>query len=516
MGSCFSKAPDSAAAPAGGGTAKGAAKPAAGSGKKLKKPVLESAKLDLLADYDQGRVLGKGAFGVVTLVTKKGSGETFACKSLSKVKMVTKEDVEDVRKEVRILNIVKGHPNMVTLIDQYEDNHKVDLIMELCSGGELFDRIIQRGHYSEKDAAALMRVMLDVIAYMNKKNLIHRDLKPENFLLDGPGDDAKLKATDFGLSAELKEGEFATLQVGTPVYVAPEVLMGKYNEKCDVWSLGVILYILLCGRPPFYGKTEHDELRATLEGKYDMTRDPWPRISKEAKELVSAMLTMDINKRPRAEELLSHPWVKEGGVAPDTPLDDAVKKGLKQFSAMNKLKKRALQVMGQNLSPEELAELRKMFHAVDTDGSGSISVTELATALRKAGSNLTDSDMDDMLKAYDVDGDGTIDYSEFVTAMTNINKINTVENIEKAFAKFDKDGDGTITAEEVMEALKDCHIDLEKAKEIVKEADKNNDGMIDYEEFYEMMVKKDENVRQGDAAKKKRLPTAQDLRAEQQ
>mmetsp|Transcript_5873 Transcript_5873/g.12356 ORF Transcript_5873/g.12356 Transcript_5873/m.12356 type:complete len:613 (+) Transcript_5873:155-1993(+) len=481
---------------------------------KLKKQVLKDAKTNLGSDYEVGKELGKGAFGVVTLVTSKSTGQRFACKSLAKVKMVSKQEVDDVVKEVDILRRLKGHQNIVELVEIYEDNKKVDLVMELCSGGELFDRIISKGNYSERSASDLIRVMLEVIDFMHKKGLVHRDLKPENFLLDGPGDDATLKATDFGLSAYLNADEWSTDQVGTPVYVAPEVLLGKYNQKCDIWSLGVILYILLCGRPPFYGKTDHDELRATLEGKYDMTREPWNRISGEAKEVVRTMMTMDIAKRPDAAALLQHPWVKKDGVAPDTPLDDLVKKGLKQFSAMNKLKKRALQVMGTNLSEAELAELKAMFHAVDTDQSGTISVDELRQAMKKAGSKLTDDEIAEMLDTYDVDGDGTIDYSEFVTAMTNINKLNTVENIQKAFMQFDKDGDGTITVDEVMIALQDCNVDIEKAKEIVKEADKNGDGQIDYEEFYAMMIQQDETVKAAEGARRKKLPTAAVLRAE--
>mmetsp|Transcript_5432 Transcript_5432/g.9579 ORF Transcript_5432/g.9579 Transcript_5432/m.9579 type:complete len:530 (-) Transcript_5432:182-1771(-) len=523
MGSCFSKTPAEGGGSGAGAVAKDASAAEATKGSDAtrttksnkvstsKKVILPDAKPDLLADYQVGKVLGKGAFGVVTLVTKKSTdGLTFACKSLTKLNMVTPEDIEGVKSEVKILEDLKGHENIVALQDTYEDKTKVHLIMELCSGGELFDRIINKGHYSEKNASELIRVMLEIIDFMHKKGLVHRDLKPENFLLDGPGDDAKLKATDFGLSAYLKENEWSDEQVGTPVYVAPEVLLGKYNQKCDIWSLGVILYILLCGRPPFYGKTDHDELRATLEGRYDITREPWDRISPEAKDAVQKMLTMDIAARPTAAEMLEHPWIKKDGVAPDTPLDDLVKKGLKSFSAMNKLKKRALQVMGTNLSESELEELKMMFKAVDTDNSGSISVSELRTAMKNAGSKLSDTEISEMLDAYDVDGDGSIDYSEFVTAMTNINKLNTVENIQMAFAKFDQDGDGTITADEVMIALKDCNVDLEKAKEIVKEADTNHDGLIDYDEFYAMMMKQDD-FKQADNARKKRLPTAQAL-----
>ncbi|XP_040373147.1 calcium-dependent protein kinase 1 [Rosa chinensis] len=171
---------------------------------------------------------------------------------------------------------------------------------------------------------------------------MHRDLKPENFLFVSQEEDALLKTIDFGLSIFLKPGEKFTDAVGSPYYVAPEVLRKRCGPEADVWSAGVILYILLSGVPPFWAETEQGIFDQVLHGELDFSSDPWPSISDSAKDLVRRMLVRDPRKRLTAHEVLCHPWVQVDGVAPDKALDSAVLSRLKQFSAMNKLKKMAL------------------------------------------------------------------------------------------------------------------------------------------------------------------------------
>jgi len=449
--------------------------------------IFPDAKKAVETDFEVGSVLGQGAFGVVRLVTSKKDGAKHACKTLSKARMLTERDIADTKNEVDILHHVKGHGNIVSIVEVYEDDNDVHVIMELCSGGELFDRIVSKGHYSEKDAAEALRTMLKILDHCHKNNIVHRDLKPENYLLDGPGEDATLKLTDFGLSAKLNPDEHATDVVGTPVYIAPEVLRGKYTHKADIWSCGCILYILLSGKLPFFGANEREELRATLAGKYDLSSPPWDKISAEAKDVVTLMLTMDVSARPDAATLLNHPWVREDGVAPSTPLGDSVVAGMKNFQQMNKLKKRALQVMATNMAPEDIKEMEKMFKEIDTDGSGTITIAELKEALKRSGKKLPEAEVEEMLSVYDVDGDGVIDYSEFVAATNNWNKLYTMENLDMAFKKFDLDGDGEITPDEVLEALKDCGVSMENVMDIIREADADGDGKIQYHEFVEMM-----------------------------
>ncbi|KAI5555419.1 hypothetical protein BDE02_19G079400 [Populus trichocarpa] len=292
--------------------------------------------------YLFGKKLGQGQFGITYLCTHKASNALYACKSISKRKLLCREDYEDVYREIQIMHHLSGQPNVVQIKDTYEDSMFVHLVMELCAGGELFDRIVAKGHYSEKEAAKLTKNIIGVVEYCHCLGVMHRDLKPENFLFDKPGDDAKLKTTDFGLSVFYKPGQYFYDVVGSPYYVAPEVLLKHYGPQADVWSAGVILYILLSGVPPFWAETDSGIFRQILQGKLDLESDPWPNISESAKDLIRKMLDRDPKQRITAHEVLCNPWIVDDRVAPDKPLDSAVLSRLKHFSAMNKLKKMAL------------------------------------------------------------------------------------------------------------------------------------------------------------------------------
>eukprot|EP00250_Pteridium_aquilinum_P009334 c18602_g2_i1 orf=2-937(-) len=202
--------------------------------------------------YILGRKLGQGQFGTTYLCVEKSTGKEYACKSIAKRKLISEEDIDDVRREIHIMHHLSGHPNIVTIKGAYEDATSVHLVMELCAGGELFDRIIQRGHYSERKAAELARTIVEVVEACHSLGVIHRDLKPENFLFSNQNEDSALKTTDFGLSVFFRPGEIFHDVVGSPYYVAPEVLHKHYGPAADVWSAGVILYILLSGVPPFW------------------------------------------------------------------------------------------------------------------------------------------------------------------------------------------------------------------------------------------------------------------------
>ncbi|RYR00868.1 hypothetical protein Ahy_B07g088963 isoform C [Arachis hypogaea] len=298
--------------------------------------------------YTLGRKLGQGQFGTTYLCTENSTNIEYACKSISKRKLISKEDVEDVRREIQIMHHLAGHKNIVTIKGAYEDPLYVHIVMELCSGGELFDRIIQRGHYTERKAAELTKIIVGVVETCHSLGVMHRDLKPENFLLVNKDDDFSLKAIDFGLSVFFKPGQVFTDVVGSPYYVAPEVLLKHYGPEADVWTAGVILYILLSGVPPFWAETQQGIFDAVLKGHIDFDSDPWPLISDSAKDLIRKMLCSRPSERLTAHEVLCHPWICENGVAPDRALDPAVLSRLKQFSAMNKLKKMALRVSEAN------------------------------------------------------------------------------------------------------------------------------------------------------------------------
>ncbi|KAJ4898907.1 Calcium-dependent protein kinase 5 [Raphanus sativus] len=439
--------------------------------------------------YTLSRKLGQGQFGTTYLCTELATGVDYACKSISKRKLISREDVEDVRREIQIMHHLAGHGNIVTIKGAYEDSLYVHIVMELCAGGELFDRIIQRGHYSERKAAELTKIIVGVVEACHSLGVMHRDLKPENFLLVNKDDDFSLKAIDFGLSVFFKPGQIFTDVVGSPYYVAPEVLLKRYGPEADVWTAGVILYILLSGVPPFWAETQQGIFDAVLKGYIDFDSDPWPVISDSAKDLIRRMVSSKPAERLTAHEVLRHPWICENGVAPDRPLDPAVLSRIKQFSAMNKLKKMALKVIAESLSEEEIAGLREMFQAMDTDNSGAITFDELKAGLRKYGSTLKDTEIHDLMEAADVDNSGTIDYSEFIAATIHLNKLEREEHLVAAFRYFDKDGSGYITIDELQQACVDHSMTDVFLEDIIKEVDQNNDGQIDYGEFVEMMQK---------------------------
>ncbi|KAK3446921.1 calcium-dependent protein kinase 20 [Eucalyptus grandis] len=437
--------------------------------------------------YSLGRKLGQGQFGTTFLCIDKTTNKEFACKSIAKRKLTTEEDVEDVRREIQIMHHLAGHPSVISIVDAYEDAVAVHVVMELCAGGELFDRIIQRGHYSERKASELARVIVSVVEACHSLGVMHRDLKPENFLFVNHEEDAALKTIDFGLSVFFKPGEMFTDVVGSPYYVAPEVLRKHYGPECDVWSAGVIIYILLSGVPPFWDETEQGIFEQVLKGELDFISEPWPNISESAKDLVRRMLVRDPKKRLTAHEVLCHPWVQVDGIAPDKPLDSAVLTRLKQFSAMDKLKKIAIRVMAEILSEEEIAGLKEMFKMIDTDNSGNITVEELKVGLEKVGANLKDSEIHGLMQAADIDNSGTIDYGEFIAAMLHLNKIQREDHMYAAFSYFDTDGSGYITKDELQQACERFGLADVPMEELMNEVDQDNDGRIDYNEFVAMM-----------------------------
>ena len=395
MGNCFSsgekkpaaepaKPPASPPKPAAAAAAPTSSAPA----KKAEKSVnliLNKETPDVQSLYEIGKVLGRGQFGTARLATEKATGEKYACKTISKRKLRNKDDIEDVKREIQIMHHLAGHPNIVTMKDSFEDKHNIHLITELCAGGELFDRITARGHYSEKDAATLVRTMVSVVAHCHHMGVMHRDLKPENFLMADESEEAELKATDFGLSVYLQSDKRLNDLVGSAFYVAPEVLRRNYFKEADIWSCGVILYILLSGVPPFYGETEQQIFEAILRGKLDLQSEPWPKISKEAKDCLKKMLVADPKQRATADQILQHEWMRVNGVASDKPLDNAVATRIKKFSNLNRLKKQAMKVMAQNIAPDEVTGLKELFKNIDKDHSGTITVEEMRGGHERTG-----------------------------------------------------------------------------------------------------------------------------------
>ncbi|KAF7838409.1 calcium-dependent protein kinase 10-like [Senna tora] len=439
--------------------------------------------------YILGRELGRGEFGITYLCTDRETKEALACKSISKRKLRTAVDIEDVRREVAIMSTLPDHPNVVKLRATYEDNENVHLVMELCEGGELFDRIVARGHYSERAAASVARTIAEVVRMCHANGVMHRDLKPENFLFANKKENSALKAIDFGLSVFFKPGEKFSEIVGSPYYMAPEVLKRNYGPEVDIWSAGVILYILLCGVPPFWAETEQGVALAILRGVIDFKREPWPQVSDSAKSLVRQMLEQDPKKRLTAQQVLEHSWLQNAKKASNVPLGDIVRTRLKQFSMMNRFKKKALWVIAEHLSIEEVEIIKDMFTLMDIDKDGKVTYEELKAGLRKVGSQLAEPEIKMLMEVADVDGNGVLDYGEFVAVTIHLQRMENDEHFRKAFMFFDKDDSGYIELGELREALADesGEIEADVVNDIMREVDSDKDGRISYEEFVAMM-----------------------------
>ncbi|KAH7314555.1 hypothetical protein KP509_21G008900 [Ceratopteris richardii] len=301
---------------------------------------------DLKQRYRQGKLLGHGQFGYTYVATELSTGRMVAVKNISRSKMLRPIAVDDVKREVKIMKALSGHENVVQLYEAFEDDDYVYLVMELCEGGELLDRILARkdGRYSEKDAAAVVRQMLKVAAHCHLNGIVHRDLKPENFLFKSCTKDSLLKVTDFGLSDFIVPGVYFHDVVGSTYYVAPEVLKKQSGPESDVWSIGVITHILLCGRRPFCGKTESRVFKEVLRQQLDFQAKPWPTLSSNAKDFVYKLLIKDPKSRLTAAQALSHPWVREDGHAAEFPLDISVLSNMRQFVKYSRLKQIALRI----------------------------------------------------------------------------------------------------------------------------------------------------------------------------
>jgi len=260
--------------------------------------------------YTVGEILGRGAFSTVKEVTSKRSGRKYAVKIIDKKNVG--QDMQRLRTEIEILTRVK-HPNIINLKEIMEDDDTLYIITELVTGGELFDKIVELGAYTEADAAELVAKMVSAIDYLHSMNIVHRDLKPENLLLKDINNIAEVKLADFGLSKIVSDGvqkQMMQTACGTPGYVAPEVLTADgYDKEVDLWSIGVITYILLCGFPPFYNEHLPILFESIMKAEYDYPEDYWDEISDTAKNFIDRLLVVEPDKRMTTKQALEHPWL---------------------------------------------------------------------------------------------------------------------------------------------------------------------------------------------------------------
>jgi len=451
--------------------------------------IFVSLKKGLISDfYKIGKTLGEGAYGKVYQVQHRTTGMIRGMKAIKK-KSVLKEEQEKLFSEVSILKDL-DHPNIVKLYELFQDENYYYLIMEFCTGGELFDRIQAMHSFTEKIAAEYMKQILSAVVYCHSKGIVHRDLKPENLLLDSKGLDARLKVIDFGTSKKFSAGVKMTQKFGTAYYIAPEVLNKNYDEKCDVWSCGVIMYILLCGYPPFGGANDREILQKVKLGRYKFDEEDWGKISEDAKNLIKKMLTFNPTDRISAREALNDKWIQNN--AAQGTINQRTLKNLADFSTRNKLKQAILTfIVTQMTSQSEKDELQRTFQSLDKDGNGVLTKEELIDGYKKVFADKNDAELEvrRIIEEVDINHSGYIDFTEFVVAAMNREKLLSSKKLEQAFSMFDQDGDGFITRSELANVMGGIELDDSQWKALVEEVDTNKDGKISQEEFMNLLIK---------------------------
>ena len=382
------------------------------------------------------------------------------------------------------------HPNIIKIYEVFESERSLYIIMEECKGGEIFDRIIEhiqnKQMYSEKDAAIIFQQVMSCIQYCHNKNICHRDLKPENLLYLNPGSekDNPIKVIDFGLSQACDR---LKTKVGTAYYVSPEILNGNYTHLCDIWSAGVILYILLSGDPPFNGPNDSAIYQKVAQMKYTFPENKWKNVSNEAKDLISHMLVPE-EKRYTASQVLEHDWFKN---AKDVPLSDIEfndKNLFMNFVRGSFIKKMGLMFIASRLDENEINNLKNVFSGFDTSKDGQISFEELKKGLMSMKSNkMTEEEIRKSFDAIDVDQNGKIDYTEFIAATMDEANYYKHERLLEAFESFDKDVSGQISKDELLATLKaeKCH--EKEIEKYINAVDKDKNGKISKEEFMALM-----------------------------
>ena len=462
--------------------------------------LVSQVKSDPSVDYTIIKELGSGSFATVHLVKHNISGAIRAMKAIKKGSGFDDEDEDNELEIINEINILMkmDHPNIVKIFEFYNSPTHYYLITEYCEGGCLFDLIIKNnGPFTEIQASYIMNQLLSVVNYCHKMKIIHRDLKPENILVNKNDNGfVQIKICDFGTSLCFKRGEIQDKIVGSIYYIAPEVLQKKYNSKCDLWSCGVIMYILLTGVPPFGGSNNQSIIKKILIGEYDKTR-----LAKRCKaciDLIDKLLTKDIKKRIRADAALRHKWFqiyksKEIRVDIEDPnIIEAYLRNLKNYKKSSEIQEIALLYLVHNHPElEEVDTACKLFGIIDRKGNGKITKEELYSGLRPFYKNETlRGDIDKIFENLDTDGSKYLECEEFVRAAIDKSIFLTDDSMKFAFNYFDKDQKGEITVDDLVSIFSGEELsknELEKIRKMINDATSSNDDKIRFKEFCDIM-----------------------------
>ena len=471
---------------------------------------------DITQFYEVQKKIGEGAYGKIYKVRNKQSGDIRAMKQITKTKIT---DMGKFQTEIKILSML-DHPNIVRLFEVIEDDKYYNLLEELCTGGELLKRA-QTRQLKEKDIARIFNQIMSGVAYIHGMGIVHRDLKLENILFSSEDPMSPIKIIDFGFSVFMgkanekdldknkekekdKEGDNTDLKkfgfkrlkskVGTLYYISPEIIKGNYDEKCDIWACGVILYILLAGYPPFSGNTDKEVYNLITNIKYDFDKEHWKNISKYAKELIKNMLTPAKN-RFSAKQVLSSKWleIKLKDNIEDNITNILDYKQISKFKTYSKLKKAILTFIASRLSVEESSIIRNIFFNIDEDKNGYISFEDFRKYL------INEYDIDDLVEneeelktgfeGVDIDHNNQIDYTEFLAANLDEKIFLKTEKLKEAFRIFDINDNGAIKREDIIRVMKleNLKNKNEIADKIIEENDFDKDGKINFADFVKIM-----------------------------
>ena len=454
--------------------------------------------------YKKLKLLGRGGFGEVWLVSHKETHKDFAMKIIKKERNNPNEE-QLIMNEIQLLKSL-DHPKILKVLEFYSTPEQYYIITEYCALGELFNELQKVKMFDEGQVAFLMNQIFRAVAYCHSQNVIHRDLKPENIMIIKRESNRclQIKIIDFGTAKTFEIGQVQNRYVGSSYYIAPEVILRKYNEKCDLWSCGVIMYILLTGRPPFPGKSDEEILSKVKQGVYETKASYFTNLSNEAKDLIQKLLQFDPKKRLSALEALQHKWFKSplyrekeliNVISPSMAI--LLLKNLKSYNSTNILKSTVIAyLVHRNTNIEQCNEACKLFNQIDSNGDGKIEKHELIDGLMtywKLPKEEVIKEAEVIFDHLDSDQSGFIEYEEFIRAAIDQSFYLNNKNLKVAFEYFDRDNSGEITLEEVkkrfMQSAKNASNEFieEKLKEVFSINDINKDGHISFEEFCKIM-----------------------------
>lgn len=441
---------------------------------------------NITKDYDiETSITGKGGFSEVRKAIHLHTNELRAVKIIYK-KNWSKKQQKKILREIDVLRQL-DHPNIIRIFEYFEDDKFIYLVMEYARNGELFNKLQSVKCFNEKEAAELFHQILSGVSYMHQNSIVHRDLKFENILMDGD----VVKIADFGFSRVLNHEEKMTKSKGTIFYIAPEVLNGSYTEKCDVWACGVILYMLLSGRPPFNGRSDEVILSHILKGKYSLHIREFEHVSKEAKDLTQRMLLYDQTQRISIKDALNSKWFTKVMETANGVLDPNVMSNLKSFNLKNKMQQAVYMFLVNHLATkEEHKMLFDTFQALDVNQNGSISLQELIEGYKKIDININTIDVENMMKKIDLNKSGELNYSEFIIAAIERKKMIVDKRMKSCFDMIDTDKSGKISIAELKNVLQGKRSFKDNVwKELIELADLDQDGEISYKDFKELLYK---------------------------